>query len=197
MNELPSVEANIITAAIDCIEKYGILGATNRKIAQAAGVNNAAINYYFRSKDQLIQRCMQVTLENAFDFKDFARLPGASARERCAAIFDELIAGGIQYPGITRAHFYGMFNEGKYDSLAVEKLNDFVRHLAQDLAERGAGLEPDELQLACAQITMTVLMAILAPKLFQASFGLDLGDALARQRFVTRLVERLLSYEKI
>jgi AcrR family transcriptional regulator len=191
-NEPSSVELKIITAAIECIEKYGIRGATNRKIAQAAGVNNAAINYYFRSKEQLIQRCMQVTLENAFDFRDFDRLPGASARERCTAIFDELIAGGIQYPGITRSHFYGMLNEGKYDSLAVEKLNEFARSLARDVAERGAGLDLDELQLACTQMTMAVLMAVLAPKLFQTSFGLDLGDALTRQRFVARLVERLL-----
>jgi len=192
MSEPTSVEAKIITAAIDCIEKYGIQGATNRKIAQEAGVNNAAINYYFRSKEQLIKRCMKVTLENAFDFKDFEDLPGASARERCAAIFYELIAGGIQYPGITRSHFYGMLNEGKYDALAVEKLNDFVSRLALDLVERGAGLDLTELQLACAQMTMTVLMAILAPKLFQTSFGLDLGDEPTRQRFVSRLVDRLL-----
>ena len=193
MAETPtSVETKIITAAIECIEKYGMQGATNRKIAQAAGVNNAAINYYFRSKDHLIQACMQVTLENAFDFKDFDSLPGASARERCTAIFNELISGGIQYPGITRSHFYGILNEGKYDSLAVQKLNEFVNRLAQDLAERGAELVPDELQMACAQMTMTVLMAVLAPKLFQASFGLDLGEAPTRQRFVARLVEKLL-----
>ena len=154
MNDPTSVETKIITAAIDCIEKYGIQGATNRKIALAAGVNNAAINYYFRSKEQLIQRCMQVTLENAFDFQDFERLPGASARERCAAIFNDLIAGGVQYPGITRAHFFSLLNEGKYDALAVEKLNEFARSLAQDLAGREAGsgrgrtavgLRPDDL----------------------------------------------------
>ncbi len=135
---------------------------------------------------------MQVTLENAFDFKDFGDQPGATPGERCAAIFNELIAGGIQYPGITRSHFYDLLNEGKYDALAVEKLNDFVRHLALDLAERGAGLDLEELRLACAQMTMTVLMAILAPRLFQTSFGLDLGDEPARQRFVARLVEKLL-----
>ena len=192
MTEPTSVETRIITAAIECIEKYGIQGATNRKIAREAGVNNAAINYYFRSKDQLIQRCMQVTLENAFDFKDFERLPGASARKRCAAIFNELITGGVQYPGIARAHFYELLNTGRYDSLAVEKLNEFAENLTQDLSARGAGLDMDELRLACAQMTMTVLMAVLAPRLFQSSFGLDLGDAAARERFITRLVKKLL-----
>ena len=68
MNDKPaSVEGKIIQAAIECIEKYGISGATNRQIALEAGVNNAAINYYFRSKEVLIQRCMEITLKNAFD----------------------------------------------------------------------------------------------------------------------------------
>ncbi len=191
MNPSP-IETKIIDAAIECIEKYGIQDTTNRKIAELAGVNNAAINYYFRSKDVLIQRVMQVTLENAFDFKDFENLPGSSARERCEAIFNELIVGGLAYPGVSRAHFYDLLTYGRYDSLAVEKLNEFVERLALDLAARGARLDPAELRLACAQITTTVRMAILAPRLFAAGANLDLSDALSRQRFVARLVGCLL-----
>jgi AcrR family transcriptional regulator len=190
MNQTP-IETKIISAAIECIEKYGIQGATNRKIAQIAGVNNAAINYYFRSKDILIQRCMQVTLENAFDFKDFENLPGGSARERCAAIFNDLIGGGITYPGLTRAHFYDLFTSGQYDSLAVEKLNEFAANLVSDLEKRGMIMDHAQLQTACAQMTYTAIMAILAPRLFAGAFGLELNDAPTRQRFVERLVERL------
>ncbi len=39
------IERKIIEAAIECIEQYGIQGATNRRIAEIAGVNSAAINY--------------------------------------------------------------------------------------------------------------------------------------------------------
>jgi TetR/AcrR family transcriptional regulator, regulator of cefoperazone and chloramphenicol sensitivity len=63
MNEKTgSVEQKIIDATIRCIEAYGISGANNRRIAEAAGVNIAAINYYFRSKELLIQRVMEITL---------------------------------------------------------------------------------------------------------------------------------------
>jgi AcrR family transcriptional regulator len=187
-----TIEMNIINATIECIERYGVQGTTNRKIAEMAGVNNAAINYYFRSKDALIRRCMQITLENAFDFKDFENLPGGTARQRCAAIFNDLILGGLNYPGLTRSHFYELLAEGKYDSLAVEKLNKFVEDLAKDMQARGVDLDPQELQLACVQITTTVLMTILAPRLFAAQFGIDIGDEKTRQGFVQRLVERLL-----
>ena len=60
-----SVEDRIILAAIECIEKYGISGATNRQIALIAGVNNAAINYYFRSKDELGLAVLVENLEPA------------------------------------------------------------------------------------------------------------------------------------
>jgi TetR/AcrR family transcriptional regulator, regulator of cefoperazone and chloramphenicol sensitivity len=95
------VEEKIINATIDCIDLYGISGATNRHIAQVAGVNLAAINYYFRTKEALIQRVMEITLKNAFDLSDITPTPGESASERCIAILMHIIQGGLRYPGIT------------------------------------------------------------------------------------------------
>lgn len=189
---LTPIEMKIIQAAIDCIEEYGVQGTTNRKIAAMAGVNSAAINYYFRSKDALIERCMQVTLENAFDFADFAPLPGGTAIERCNSIFNELTAGGLNYPGITRSHFYSLLTSGRYDSLVVTKLNEFAQNLVEDLRARDLNLEQDELKMACAQITSAVMMAILAPGLFSEKLGIDLAVAETRQRYIQRLVARLL-----
>ena len=188
-----SVEEKIITAAVECIEQYGVRGTTNRRIAAMAGVNNAAINYYFRSKDALIRRCMEVTLENAFDFRDFDSLPGGSAEERCEAIFNDLIVGGLNYPGLTRAHFYDLLTTGNYESLAVQKINDFVRNLALHLQQFELRLDEPTLQLACAQITSAVMMAILAPRLFQQSFGLDIADEAMRRNYVRRMVRQLLA----
>ena len=188
-----AIESRIILAAIDCIEKYGMQGATNRKIAEAAGVNSAAINYYFRSKDVLLQRVMEFTLKNAFDWEDIDRLPGGSAAERCKAVFNDLIAGGTRYPGITRAHFYDLLTAGDYSSLAVERLNQFIARLADDLQARGAGLPPDELRLGLGQIASAAVMMILAPRLFAGGLGLDLTDEVARRAFVDRLVDRLLT----
>ncbi len=193
-DQLPSgTEGKIILAAIDCIEKYGFQGATNRKIAAAANVNLAAINYYFRSKENLITRCMEVTLDNAFGWEGLSSSLSGTPEERCAAIFDELIQGGLNYPGLTRAHFYKLASEGKYDALLIEKLNGFIENLADDLAAHGARLDLEELRLACIQIASSVLMMILTPQLFEQKFGLNLRDPAIRKKFVQRLVNRLLS----
>jgi Transcriptional regulator len=191
-NSSESAEEKITTAAIECLEKYGVQGATIRKIAEMAGMNSAAINYYFRSKEALIQHAMERTLENAFDWKDIAMLPGKTAQEHCAAIFINLVEGGVNYPGITRAHFFDLLTYGNYDSLVVTRMNGFVLHLAEDLKARGLKMPQQELETACMQITACVFMLILSPKLFASSFHLDMTSAEQREAFINDLVDKLL-----
>jgi len=54
-----SVKKRIIQATIICIEKDGIQSLTTRSVAKEAGVNNAAINYYFGSKDKLLEETLK------------------------------------------------------------------------------------------------------------------------------------------
>lgn len=188
-----SVEEKIVFHTIQCIEQYGMSGATNRRIAQMAGVNIAAINYYFRSKDVLIQRCMEITLKNAFDLSDFPPMRGASAPDFCIAILMNLFEGGFRYPNLSRAHFYKLLAEGQYDPLLVEHISRFIDELATGLHDRGCALEMDELKLALIQIVLAVMLAILAPALFEQHHGINLRDPDTCLAYVTRLVSRLLT----
>ncbi|NMB53440.1 MAG: TetR family transcriptional regulator [Leptolinea sp.] len=187
------VEEKIITATVECIEKYGIKGTTIRQIAEVAGVNSAAINYYFRSKDILIERCMKQTLHNAFDWEDIEKLPGSTASERCKHVFYGIMEGGINYPGITRAHFYDLLVDGNYLSPMSGAINQFLDNLVKDLKSRGATLPEDELYIVCIQITNAVMMLVLMPGLFEKRYGVDLLDREQRQEYVDQMVDRLLS----
>ena len=187
------MELKIVEAAFACVEKYGISGTTNRRIAEIAGVNSAAINYYFRSKEVLIDRVMKITLDNAFDWKDVEVLPGGNAIERCVTVFEHIIEGACNFPGITRAHFYDLLIEGKEDSPAVERLNQFLIHLSDDLKEKGSPLSTRELRLATFQIASGCLMMSIAPRAFRKGVGIDMNDPKARHEFVFRLVTKLLA----
>jgi AcrR family transcriptional regulator len=187
------MEEKIITAAIECIEKYGIQGTTNRRIAEMAGINSAAINYYFRSKDILIRRVMEVTLDNAFDWEDFSKYAGLPPVEKTIAIFEELTEGGIRYPGMTRAHFFDLLSGGIYDGLIVERFNRFVKNLSDELETGGLQMKKPDLDLACMQIAAAVMMMILTPEIFKKQFGFDMRDATQRERFLARLAVKLLN----
>ncbi len=187
----PSVEDRIISTTIDCIEKYGISGATNRRIAEAAGVNIAAINYYFRSKDVLIQRVMEITLNNAFDLSNVPPMPGATAQERCAAIFTDILEGGIQYPNITRAHFHNLLVEGQPDPRLQAYITRFLEDQAGDLRARGLALSQEETKRALMQIFSAVIVATLSPALVESG-GIWLRTSGERQVSVENLVQKLL-----
>ena len=59
-------KAAIIEAALDCFTRYGYDGATNKLIAEAAGMKSAGIIYhYFPSKEDLFQACLEQV--SAFD----------------------------------------------------------------------------------------------------------------------------------
>jgi AcrR family transcriptional regulator len=192
MEQSVCAEDRILLATIECIELYGVRGATNRRIAAQAGVNVAAMNYYFRSKEALIQRAMAMTIENAFRYEDFADFPAGSASERCIAVFDHLMAGGCAYPGLTRAHFTDLFSTGNYETQVVTSVNQFVADLAIDMARLGCTLPPDELQIACMQITSAAMFIILAPRMFEGGIGFSACDETMRTQFLKRLIEHLL-----
>lgn len=192
-DERGSVERHIIEAAIECIETYGIQGATVQRIAEGAGVNNAAINYYFRSKDQLIQEALDVTLGNAFDWEDFKESEDMPARERLIHILTTLMRDSHQYPGLARAHFSDTVTGADYDTTAIRRLNGFLGELEADLQKRGVGIHGAELKMALTQIMgCAFLLGMLVPGLFTVYSGIDLTDETAGELFVRRLVEGLL-----
>lgn len=184
-------EAKIIDSAIECIEKYGVQAATTRRIAETAGVNSAAINYYFRSKAALLDKVAQVTLANAFDPTAIANAQGHDFREKCASILDDLVAGGSRYPGLTRYHFNEL-TDGKTTSLAYQKFTEFMTRLAEFARTNGVDKPQGELERALAQAVAAVLMMALVPALFQDSLGVDLRDGQSRKAFIRGLVDKLL-----
>lgn len=188
-------EQRIIQAAIDCIERFGLQGATNRRIAEMADVNVAAINYYFRSKKNLIDQCMHITLDNAFDWEDLLPLPADTPQQWCVEILVDLTKGSINYPGLTRAHFQGLLLDGNYDSIAARRMADFMGQWAQELRNRGVTLSDDELQTAVAQLGFTFISVVMAPKFFDRPFGLTMEDEGTMRAFYSDLVKKVFAEE--
>lgn len=185
-------EERIISAAIMCIEQYGLQGATIRRIAQKAGLNSAAINYYFRSKDRLLEKAVDVSLQNAFDWNDYQVPETSTAQERIEIVLTRLIEGAHAYPGLTRAHFFSAFAEGRYDEPGIKRLNLFLEELLQRIKPVCIGREESSLRLALMQImSAAFLLPALLPKLFDDFSQCDLFDQVLLHDYIHRAVTRL------
>lgn len=190
--EMPTKEEGIIFATIACIEKYGIENTTIRRISKEAGVNSAAINYYFRSKDALIERVLDIAISNAFDFENFSESEGLPAKKRLAHIMETMIVGALQYPNLTKAFFSELLLESNYASPMVHKCNAFLAEIERELVAEYPERDQTSLRMALEQVaSATFLFPGLFPRFFIIYPEIDLSDEKIRRAYVESLVEKL------
>jgi AcrR family transcriptional regulator len=60
-----STESRIVLATMDCISSRGIAATSTHEIAKQAKLNQGSIHYYFRSKDALMRRVLELLYENS------------------------------------------------------------------------------------------------------------------------------------
>jgi len=188
-----STREKIILAAIDCIEENGLQSLTIRSIAAKAGVNSAAISYYFGSKEKLVEEALSRTLE---EFKktpeDILEADGLDLRERLTAFFSALLDGLIRWPRLLKAHLQSPLLVGNYGTPFCDMFNSFLTDLLRRLEEMPSGQREQNLRPLIIQSISAILIPGLMPGLFQYFAGLDFADAEARKSYVEDLVNRLL-----
>lgn len=186
-----SAEQKIVLAAIECIERQGIHRVTIRGIAKEAGVNSAAINYYFRSKEKLVATAMETTLGHlAEDLRAIASDRSRPLADRLGDLLEYFIEGAIRYPRVTRAHLYEPFLEGTSESHFGRLLAEILGVLDADLAAEQAGQTGR--RLALVQLFSAALLPALMPTLFRGFGGIDFRDLRTRRSYIEGLVRGLL-----
>ena len=189
-SEDASAQGKIIEATIECIEREGIQAVTIRKIAKLAGVNSAAINYYFRSKEKLVEEVMRSTVEHVFeDWGDIINDENRSVRERLFLLFTDYMEGAIMYPGISKAHMWEPLIKNNYDSLFVKLLNGFFQDLVKKLSlelKRPA----KELKLVVIHLFSTLTMPVLMPDLYREFYdGTTFKEAKVRRALIEHVLK--------
>ena len=184
------VKRKIIQTTIECIEQEGIQGATIRKIADLAGVNVAAINYHFGSKEQLFKIVMNATLNESFvqNINDYEDMWQSDTKKALRFFLEDTLEGAINYPNITKAHLADTFNKSDYNTNTVYRLNDFLTTL-HNLVKLELRSETEiESKIAVSQLFASILMFGMMPDLLNEFLNFDLKDKENQQIFVQTLL---------
>lgn len=83
-----STESRILLATLDCISSRGIAATSTHEIAKKAKLNQGNIHYYFRSKDVLMRRVLELLYENSSHNIKALQDKGFSPRVRLEMIID-------------------------------------------------------------------------------------------------------------
>ncbi len=193
MERRAEVRERILLAAITCLGRAGVAGATVRAIAREAGVNIAAVSYYFGSKDALLETALERTLETAFDLSelDEAIERTGSVTAAAEAFVLDYLTNMQAYPQLAEAHLHGPLTGGELPVATSARIDRFVRGFAARVQPVLPGLAEGERLRLVAQLWSAVLFPGLLPGFF-GSAGVDVADATQRAAYVRELIERFL-----
>ncbi len=194
--EETSTKERILQTAIRLLFSTPLENLTTREIAREAGVNVAAIHYYFQTKENLVAEAYATATDigfthamKVFEMKDL------SPRERVTQFLQGYAVGIVEYPNISRAGFNGML----FAEQASERFSRYLGRMFEALREtfREMGEEDEKKRAAKA---LAALSSIILPFLFLGAFrgisGIDYGDRAERGKYIELLVEALSGSSK-
>jgi len=191
MGDREAAVRGLMLATIQQIEQVGLARVTVRGVAQAAGVNVAAVSYYFGSKDKLVEAALRQTLEHMLsDVDEMVSRLADSPAEVLSELLSYLLEGALAYPNITRAHVHGLYNGDTSTVPLSEHFSQVTRALQRTLMAQVQGLQRDPAQHRAVQ----ALSSAFFPGFFAGFF--DPSKALrtpaARRRYVAELTATAL-----
>jgi len=188
-----SVENKIIEATVECIEEYGLQNTTSRRIGKKAGVNSAAINYYFRSKDVLMERVMEVTLNNAFCWEDYKHTEELGLKEQLYKIFSHLASSALRFPKISQAHLYDVMTEYRDDLPVLTPITDFMNKILEEICRKEPGITRDRAYDIVMQLMSSVVFYyVMLPKIYDRFCGRDMSRSSVMEKYIRNVIDTLL-----
>jgi TetR/AcrR family transcriptional regulator, regulator of cefoperazone and chloramphenicol sensitivity len=172
-----SPRQRILEAVVDCIERDGFNHLTTRRIAEQAGTNIASINYYFRTKDLLVEEALSMTLRHMMeDIHDLIVRPGMPFFETLEDILFYLIEGGLRFPGTILAHMYAMLVEKQYDIPVAKVMREVIDLLAERAVKDLPYTSKEAVRMALLQVFSSAFFIMLAPGFFPPVTPVDFND---------------------
>ncbi|MBN1232001.1 MAG: TetR/AcrR family transcriptional regulator [Candidatus Coatesbacteria bacterium] len=189
MKKKEELKSKIIVSAIEYIEKDGMHGLTIRKVAEIANVNIAAINYYFGSKDELVEEVLKYTQEHyQRDMEDFLARDYPSSRELLHEIAVYNLSGGMLYQNITKAHLYAAFINNNYDSPFMVFFRDYLHKLLKRLREFNENRDYESIIL---QIISSVMFIPIFPGVFEGLGNIELKNNDYQMKYINNLLDNV------
>jgi AcrR family transcriptional regulator len=187
-----TVKEQILDRTIYLIGRKGTTDVTVREIAREAGVNVAAVNYYFSSKEEMFEQMAQRFLAGYDEVMRTLETPGMPATERLRRWSGEVMRHLADYPGFLPVMERHMTAEpldpfGRALRVAMQRA---VRQLKAVLRECVLGADEGRIGFK-----LTLLISALAgpfPRLVGPTQERPAGRAsTAREKFLDLMLEHL------
>lgn len=182
----------IISTAIDMIGRQINLDFTIRSIAEKANVNLASVNYYFRSKDNLINEVEKhFVRESRRIYEEITGL-GMEPREKIRLWAAKTMDQIMEYPGIIYLIVTKLLND-RNENTGVVGLMDTLEQSLIPIIKESMGIQDN---ITASIKLMHLFSGVVAPVLFYygagRSFNIDMRNSNDRSRYIDALIDSVL-----
>ena len=192
MAQKTATKQHILEATINAIEKHGLQYLTTRLIAEEAGVNNAALHYYYGTKDQLVSEALNLTLDHMMEDTKAILGSGGEIPQKLTELFEYMCTGVVHFPNIIRAHLSGPLMEGKNDSPFIRMMGAWMDRTINELDNNRTNELRMRLQIALHGALSSMLVIGLMPDTEENFSPVDLRDDDARRKFIEYIIQNIL-----
>lgn len=172
----------IVLAAVEMVNRGGTGAVTTRAIAREAGVNPAAVNYHFGTRENLISAVLDLTLSHLFqDWEMILSENTLSLPEKIYFFLDYMMEGMARYPGLVRSYIFD-------DSISAPVAERFLQKLNRAIEALTSGTQNGP---ALQQAVSAVLAFGMIPEMFRMFSGGRLSSEEDRRRYLLPFVNGL------
>lgn len=165
---------------------------TTRRIAAEAQVNIAAINYHFRSKDELMDEAVQAATAAAFDRgMQMLRAPAKPPLDRLREYLFGYSTGLVKFPWVTRAAWTGLYLKEGGDTFYGRFMKAMLDLVAQVIEEIHGSRGTDSAS-AALMVLSCVIFPFLVSNTLRDAGAIDYTDDDARRRYIDTTLARLV-----
>lgn len=193
-----SIRERIFLATLTCIEQDGINALTVRGIAKEAGVNTAAINYYFGTKDRLVQMVLKQTLTEGMsgsldEFEDLIKAREGNIRNALGEFVMIFFGQMINWPRLTEAQLHDALTQQKYDNPAILETNAFFERFLNIVRPILPERSEERHRNAMLQLWLPMMFLAMLPHAFETFAHTNVRDQDWRARYVAGLLANFLN----
>jgi AcrR family transcriptional regulator len=165
---------------------------TTRRIAEEAGVNNAALHYYFGTKENLVEQALAMILQRMQDDTSVILSNQEGYPERLGALFQYLCDVLLKYPNLVRAHLTGPLMEKNPNSPFLNMTDTWLDRTCAEFEDSLTDEVHTRLRMAFQAAVSAILVAGLLPPRSGVNTTVDLHDEAARGALVGILVDMVV-----
>ena len=185
----------IILAAISCVERDGIQGLTTRNVAKEAGVNNASINYYFGTKENLIEAMFKYIQDHLFsDLEELFADKDLNVYSQLKVFFTFILRGISNYPNLIKALFDSYNDTTAFNEETTRVFNAYFDKLIERVEKEEPRERAEIFRISLMQMFAAVIGLCLPGAIFKDYFKVNFNDPQVQQEYIDHLLKHYITW---